>query len=92
MKKLSRKNKGVTLLLVLTMAASAMTGCGSKENSQTPATEIDFAGITGGDTQENDSPETANVEESTTEQIPEEESREGKIGRASCRERVCEYG
>ena len=51
MKKLSRKNKGVTLLLVLTMAASAMTGCGSKENSQTPATEIDFAGITGGDTQ-----------------------------------------
>jgi len=77
MKKLSKKNKGVTLLLALTMATVAMTACGSKENTQTPATEIDFAGITGGNTQENNPPETVDVEPSDVEQIPEEESREG---------------
>ena len=77
MKKLSKKNKGVTLLFALTMATVAMTACGSKENTQTPATEIDFAGITGGNTQENNPPETVDVEPSDVEQIPEEESREG---------------
>ena len=77
MKKLSRKNKGITLLLALTMATAAMTGCGNKENKQAPATEIDFADIAGGDTQENNTPETAAIEESSMEQIPEEESREG---------------
>lgn len=79
MKRKNIRNKGIALLLAFTMAAASMTGCGSKEESNEPATEIDFSDLTGGnsDNSNNDVPETSAVEESSTEQVTEEESREG---------------
>lgn len=79
MKRKNIRNKGIALLLAFTMAAASMTGCGNKEESNEPATEIDFSDLTGGnsDNSNNDVPETSVVEESSTEQVTEEESREG---------------
>lgn len=79
MKRKNIRNKGIALLLAFTMAAASMTGCGNKEESNEPATEIDFSDLTGGnsDNSNNDVPETSAVEESSTEQVTEEESREG---------------
>lgn len=80
MKRRNVKNKGMALLLVIAMAAASMTGCGSKEDAKEPAKEIDFADITGNNNTDNSNdttPEAPAVEASSTEQAPEEESREG---------------
>lgn len=69
------KSKGIVLLLTIAMAAASMTGCGDKNKTQEPETEINFADITGntGDTPE-ENPELA---ESSTEEESIEETREG---------------
>lgn len=78
MKKMNMKSKGIALVLVVAMAAASMTACGNKEDAKEPATEIDFADITGGGNNNNDStPESPVVEESSTEQPVVEETREG---------------
>lgn len=79
MKRKNMKNKGLALLLVITMAAASMTACGDKEETKEPATEINFADLTGDNSNNNidTAPETPEVEESSTEQMTEEESREG---------------
>lgn len=80
MKRKSMKNKGMTLLLVMTMAAAFMTGCGDKNETQEPTTEINFADLTGGgsdSSSDNSTPETSEGEEPATEPVVEEESREG---------------
>lgn len=78
MKRRNVKNKGITLLLVIAMAAASMTGCGNKEETQEPATEINFADLTGNNPDtSNEVPETSSVEESSTEQATEEEIPEG---------------
>lgn len=80
MKRKNVKNKGMALLLVIAMAAASMTGCGGKDEATEPAKEIDFADITGNNNTDNSSdttPEAPAVEASSTEQAPEEESREG---------------
>ncbi len=70
------EKKGIALLLALTMAAAAMTGCGDKKESE-PVKELDFADIAGDTTNDADNaPESPDVEESFTEQA-EEETREG---------------
>ena len=76
MKRNKMKKKGIALLLALTMAAAAMTGCGDKKGSE-PVKELDFADIAGDTTNDADNaPESPDVEESFTEQV-EEETREG---------------
>ena len=76
MKRNKMKKKGIALLLALTMAAAAMTGCGDKKDSE-PVKELDFADIAGDTTNDADNaPESPDVEESFTEQV-EEETREG---------------
>ena len=76
MKRNKMKKKGIALLLALTMAAAAMTGCGDKKESE-PVKELDFADIAGDTTNDADNaPESPDVEESFTEQA-EEETREG---------------
>lgn len=80
MKRKNVKNKGMALLLVIAMAAASMTGCGGKDEATEPAKEIDFADITGNNNTDNSNdttPEAPAVEASSTEQAPEEESREG---------------
>lgn len=80
MKRKSMKNKGMALLLVMTMAAAFMTGCGDKNETQEPTTEINFADLTGGgsdSSSDNSTPETSEGEEPATEPVVEEESREG---------------
>lgn len=70
----------MTLLLVMTMAAAFMTGCGDKNETQEPTTEINFADLTGGgsdSSSDNSTPETSEGEEPATEPVVEEESREG---------------
>lgn len=78
MKRKNMKNKGIALLLVMAMAAASMTGCGNKEESKEPTTEIDFADLTGGgsNSSSDTTPETAAAGESETEPL-EEETREG---------------
>lgn len=76
MKRNKMKKKGIALLLALTMAAAAMTGCGDKKDPE-PVKELDFADIAGDTTNDADNaPESPDVEESFTEQA-EEETREG---------------
>ena len=76
MKRNKMKKKGIALLLALTMAAAAMTGCGDKKDPE-PVKELDFADIAGDTTNDADNaPESPDVEESFTEQV-EEETREG---------------
>ena len=41
MKKMNMK-KSIALLMAVTLAATAMTACGNKNNDDEPATEIDF--------------------------------------------------
>ena len=54
-----------------------MTGCGDKKETE-PVKELDFADITGSQPDDtNDAPETPDVEAPSTEQEPEEETREG---------------
>lgn len=78
MKRRNVRNKGITLLLVIAMAAASMTGCGNKEETQEPATEINFADLTGNNPDtSNEVPETSSVEESSTEQATEEAIPEG---------------
>ena len=83
MKRKMIRNKGIALLIVFTMAAASMTGCGNKDEAakEEPATEIDFADLTGGGSDNsgsNEPAETPATEETPTEQVPaEEESREG---------------
>lgn len=83
MKRKMIRNKGIALLIVFTMAAASMTGCGNKDEAakEEPATEIDFADLTGGGSDNsgsNEPAETPATEETPTEQAPaEEESREG---------------
>ncbi len=75
MKRNKMKKKGIALLLALTMAAAAMTGCGDKKDPE-PVKELDFADIAGDTTNDADNaPESPDVEESFTEQA--EETREG---------------
>lgn len=61
------------------MAAASMTGCGKKEEAKEPATEIDFADLTGGGSNNSadNAPEAPGAEESPAEQMTEEESHEG---------------
>lgn len=76
MKRNKMKKKGIALLLALTMAAAAMTGCGDKKDPE-PVKELDFADIAGDTTNDADNaPESPDVEEPSNEQA-EEETREG---------------
>jgi len=80
MRRKNMKNKGMAFLLVVAMAAASMTGCGNKQETQEPATEFDFGGVTGGNTDNsNDVPETsiAAEDETAVEPVMGEESREG---------------
>ena len=77
MKKMNRatRNKSIALFLALTMAAASMTGCGSKDDNDEPASEINFADIAGNS---NNTPaETTPAETEEQEPATEEESREG---------------
>lgn len=80
MKRRNVKNKGIALLLVITMAAASMTACSSKDEAPEPATEIDFGNIATSNSSANnnssETPETPAQEESA-EQQPVEESHEG---------------
>lgn len=79
MKRKNIRNKSIALLLVAAMAAASMTACGNKEDSaKEPATEINFADLTGGGSSGgSDAPETPDVAEPVTEPETQEESREG---------------
>ena len=76
MKRNNVKNKGLALLLVITLAAASMSGCGEKNTEPTP--EINFNDITGnsGDT-DNAPEENSDAVESSAEQESVEETREG---------------
>ena len=89
MKRNKMKKKGIALLLALTMAAAAMTGCGDKKDPE-PVKELDFADIAGDTTNDADNaPESPDVEESFTEQV-EEETREGMYRSEITNERIDE--
>lgn len=77
MKRNNAKNKGIALLLVITLAAASMSGCGGKNTE--PAPEINFNDITGNSGDNADSPQEENSEavESSAEQESVEETREG---------------
>ena len=77
MKRNNVKNKGIALLLVITLAAASMSGCGEKKTE--PAPEINFNDITGnsGDNADNPQEENSGAVESSVEQEPVEETREG---------------
>lgn len=77
MKRNNTKNKGIALLLVITLAAASMSGCGGK-NAE-PAPEINFNDITGnsGDNADNPQEENSEAVESSAEQESVEETREG---------------
>lgn len=72
MKRKNIKMKSIALLLIMSMAAASMAGCGSAEESEEPVTEVDFADIAGNTVTE---PETQTQEEST--EAESEESHEG---------------
>jgi hypothetical protein len=74
MKKINTKNKSTVLILVMAMAAASMTACGSKATSDAPTPEVNFADISGNDSEISDTLQTAD-DESETE--AEEETREG---------------
>lgn len=78
MKRKNMKNKSIALFLAVTIAAASMTGCGSKNETQEPATEVNFADITGNNnnTIAETTPE-AETPETSSEVETEEESREG---------------
>lgn len=78
MKRKNMKNKSIALFLAVTIAAASMTGCGSKNETQEPATEVNFADITGNNnnTTAETTPE-AETPETSSEVETEEESREG---------------
>lgn len=69
MKKMNMK-KSIALLMAVTLAATAMTACGNKNNNEEPATEIDFNDVSDNKT------ETETKTETTPEE-PVEETREG---------------
>ena len=48
MKRMNMK-KGMALFLAMTLATSAMTACGSKDDNNEPATEIDFNDVSNGE-------------------------------------------
>ena len=76
MKKLDGKKKGMTLLLVLALAAASLSGCGDKGKQDEPKTEINFSDIVNNNDAVSE-PETQPEVESEPETQPEEESREG---------------
>lgn len=69
MKKMNMK-KSIALLMAVTLAATTMTACGSKNNNDEPATEIDFNDVSDNKTETEIKTETATEE-------PVEETREG---------------
>ena len=69
MKKMNMK-KGMALLMALSLATSAMTACGNKNNNDEPATEIDFNDVS-------DNKTDTETKTETTEEEPVEETREG---------------
>lgn len=69
MKKMNMK-KSIALLMAVTLAATTMTACGSKNNNDEPATEIDFNDVSDNKTETETKTETATEE-------PVEETREG---------------
>jgi hypothetical protein len=72
------KKKNVILLLAMTLAATALTACGSTTASNDePATEINFADIAGTNDTEEVKETQASTEEEETQVETEEESREG---------------
>ena len=76
MKRNNVKNKGLALLLVITLAAASMSGCGEKNTEPTP--EINFNDITGNSGNTDNTPEeNSEAVESSAEQEPAEETREG---------------
>ena len=76
MKRNNVKNKGLALLLVITLAAASMSGCGEKNTEPTP--EINFNDITGNSGNTDNTPEeNSEAVESSAEQEPAEETRDG---------------
>lgn len=71
MKRMNMK-KGMALFLAMALAMSAMTACGSKDNNDEPATEIDFNDM-GNSANETE----AETQEETTSSAAQEETREG---------------
>ena len=69
MKKMNMK-KGIALFMAVTLAATAMTACGNKNNNDEPATEIDFNDVSDNKTE-------TETKTETTEEEPVEETREG---------------
>lgn len=79
MKKMNMKvkNKSVALFLAITMAAASISGCGNKNDTQEPASEVNFADITGNNSAAEETPDVeAETQEASTEEV-EEESHEG---------------
>ncbi len=74
MKKRNIQNKGIALFMAITLAAASLCSCGSKEDTEEPATEINFADITNNNA---DTPETEVQIETSAEVSTEEENREG---------------
>ncbi|MDE7323312.1 MAG: DUF3048 domain-containing protein [Lachnospiraceae bacterium] len=76
MKRNNLKNKGLALLLVITLAGASMSGCGEKNTE--PAPEINFNDITGNSEDANNAlEENSEAAESLAEPEPVEETREG---------------
>lgn len=77
MKRKNIQNKGMALALAIMLAAASLGACGSKDDKEEPATEINFADIANVDSSSVSNEEETQTESEETEESTEEESHEG---------------